>query len=35
MFHLITGNLHNYENQLYIANDLLGIQVTYHGKQTQ
>ena len=33
MFHLITGSLSNYENQLYIHNDLLGIQVTYHGKQ--
>ena len=35
MFHLITGNLNNYENQLYISNDLLGIQATYHGKQSQ
>lgn len=33
MFHLITGSLSNYDNQLYIHNDLLGIQVTYHGKQ--
>lgn len=33
MFHLISGNLTSYDNQHYISNDLIGIQVTYHGKQ--
>jgi Holliday junction resolvasome RuvABC DNA-binding subunit len=35
MFHLISGNLTSYDNQHYISNDLIGIQVTYHGKQEQ
>jgi len=30
MFHLITGTLQMYDNQTYIANDLIGVQVTYH-----
>ena len=33
MFHLITGTFHTYDNQTYISNDLIGIQITYHGKQ--
>lgn len=35
MFHLIAGTLTNYDNQTYIANNLIGIQVTYHGKQPE
>lgn len=34
MFHLIHATLQNHDNQIYLTNDMIGIQVTYHGKQS-
>lgn len=35
MFHLITGKILNEQGNIYITNDLIGIQATYHGSQQQ